>query len=109
MIENRLERGPTLLDADDARGHHSVPAAAWSPFVASNDCQLVQLCRMSGAAVDVALDGRADLGYQVLCPAVRQNRHPQHIAAHQQAQNLRCDQPARLFASSGGRSSRRST
>ena len=88
VIENRLERGPTLLrDADD---QHVVIIA-----------QKLQLQgRMSGAAVDVALDGRADLGYQVLRPAVRQNRHSQHMAAHQQAQNLRCDQtcaPVRLL------------
>lgn len=71
VLEECLERMPTMFsDSDD---QHLV-------IISQNPA--------SDAAVDIALDGRADVGYQVLCWAVRQHWHSQHIAAHQQAKNL---------------------
>jgi hypothetical protein len=76
VIENYLERvGTVLCDTDD---QHVVIIA--------------QIVTLSGAAVDVALDSRADFGHQVLRLAVHQDRQSQDIAADHQPQNLGGDQ-----------------
>ena len=55
---------------------------------------------VSGAPVDVALDGRADLSHEVFSRAVHQDRQSQDVAADHQPQKLGGDQtcaPVRLF------------
>ncbi len=71
VLEECLERVPTMFSVADDQ--HLV-------IISQNPA--------SDAAVDIALDGRADVGYQILCWAVRQHWHSQHIAAHQQAKYL---------------------
>ena len=100
VVEECLERVPTVFrDADD---QHLVIISQWSCerrksraaartrseergvlSSASDDdggglqarCASSSKSWASDAAVDVALDGRADLGYQILRWAVRQHRH----------------------------------
>ena len=100
MIEKRLERVPTMLRdrRRPARGHHCRKKLQLRASTTAADSKrdaraaLKVELTISGVPVDVALDGRADLSYQVLSPAVHQGRQSQHIAADQQPENLRCDQ-----------------
>ena len=72
VIEKCFERVPTLFgDADD---QHVV-------IIAQNVV-------VSGAPVDVALNGRAHFGHQVLGLAIRKDWQPQDVTADHQPQNL---------------------
>jgi hypothetical protein len=76
MIEEHLERmGIVLRDTDD---QHVVIIA--------------QKVAVSDAAVDVALDRRADLSYEILCPAGHEDWQLQHVTADYQPENLGGDE-----------------